>query len=118
MSEYRLADDVVIGFRLLGRIEEGNVPALDGVLRALDTPPRQKASNVARMGAYEPFKIDAEGQVAFYSREELQSFGFPPLKKCRWWMQTLALPAVEASGLVRAEEGEEKASSQQSEITK
>lgn len=70
----------------------------EAVLRSCPTPPRQKAFNVER-NATEPFKT-VYPSLTFYTADEVRNFRFPRLRKCKWWVEEQAIPALERSQLL------------------
>ena len=78
----------------LGYVAASSYRQLEAVLQSCQTPPQQKAFNIERR-ATEPFKT--VNPVTFYTADELRSFQFPRLKKCKWWVEEQAIPALQAS---------------------
>ncbi|WEW55665.1 hypothetical protein PRK78_001098 [Emydomyces testavorans] len=83
--------------QLLGYIKASSYLQLHAVLQSCQTPPRQKAYNATR-DATEPFKT--ANPFTFYTTDELKYFQFPRLRKCKWWVEDQAIPALQASGLL------------------
>ena len=81
----------------LGYIPASSYPQLEQILRSCQTPPQQKAFNTRRMTT-EPFK--SSQPLTFYTADELKNFQFPRLKKCKWWVEDQALPALQRSRLL------------------
>lgn len=90
----------------------------DDLLRALPTPPQQKASNPAKMGRVEPFKQKlGPYEYIFYEDGEERT----PLWKCTEWVNDHALPALYSRGLVQVQTpntDESQASSSPSQAAK
>ena len=82
---------------VLGYVKASRYRDLEALLRACQTPPQQKAYNPQR-NATEPFKNKAP--LVFYTADELKDFRFPRLKKCKWWVEEQAKPALEESKLL------------------
>ncbi|KAH8708487.1 hypothetical protein GQ44DRAFT_731548 [Phaeosphaeriaceae sp. PMI808] len=81
----------------LGHVAASCYPKLQALFQSCQRPPKQKSYNVAR-NATEPFKtIDP---LTFYTEDELKNFQFPRLKKCKWWVEESALPALQQSQLI------------------
>jgi hypothetical protein len=92
-----MESDTYYNHQVLGYVAASSYPQLEARLQSCQTPPQQKAYNAQR-NATEPFKT--ANPLVFYTADELRNFQFPRLRKCKWWVEDQAIPALQGSQLL------------------
>ncbi|GKZ99814.1 hypothetical protein AnigIFM60653_006871 [Aspergillus niger] len=93
------------GETVIGYLSPERYPELKQKFMKCQPPSQQKKYN-RRTDVTEPFRINEDDHIAFYSQYRLERFMFPPLKTDRYFVKLQLLEKVREMPLSRAGNGE------------